>query len=150
MIHTAHETDITILENDHLTHYWPYIAQSLEGCRRIWENNYTIEGLYNEAVAKRCQVWLVGTEDRWDVFLFSDVLETQQGRILRVFLCVGVNFDDYLQLIDASLERFAASIAHCDFIKVVGRRGWVRKLRDNGYREESVTLVRRVRGTLNG
>lgn len=144
------QADITILENDHLTHYWPHIARSLEQCRHVWEDNYTIHGLLNEAIAKRVQVWLVGTEDRWDVFLFSEVRQTQQGRVLYVFLCVGQNFDDYLPIIDASFERFAATVADCDHIKIIGRRGWARKLSKIGFREDSVTLTRRVRGKLNG
>lgn len=142
--------EIGAFRQEQLAHYWPHIANALARVPHIWENHHTLESLHNDAIEGRIQVWGVGSKSRWDMILFTDVWKEANTGIatMRIFLAVGKGIDDYLDLIDAQLDRFAAKVG-CDFVEIIGRDGWARLLKKIGFRQEAVILRRRVQKGLH-
>ena len=73
------------------------------------------------------QLWSVGEPIQG--VAVTQVLTTPKGRVCEVFAaCGSASFDDMRDVL-ARLERWAMSVG-CTHMKVYGRRGWKRVLRD--------------------
>lgn len=71
----------------------------------------------------------------------TEVLNYPRSRVVLVHLAGG-KLDPLLEA-DSELEKFAR-IVGATGIEIIGRKGWVRALRDRGYKEAAVHLYREV------
>lgn len=71
----------------------------------------------------------------------TEVLDYPRRRVVRVHLAGG-NMDALIAT-DGDLTRLA-QVVGATGIEITGRRGWVRKLAEHGYRESAVRLFKEV------
>lgn len=71
----------------------------------------------------------------------TEVLNYPRSRVVLVHLAGG-KLDSLLEA-DGELDKFAR-IVGATGIEIIGRKGWVRALRDRGYREAAVHLFKEV------
>lgn len=136
-------TEIAAFRAKDVLHYWPDIVRALECVPHIWEDDYDLDVLYQEVLDHKVQVWGIGDSGKWKVVLFTDVVQNTKGKTLRLFLAFGQGLDKFIPMLDATLEKFAR-VQGCNTIAVVGRQGWIRKLRAIGFRKELTIISRPV------
>ncbi len=148
-VKSGQKVEICAFTLDEVVHYWPDIANSLAKVSHIWDDCYTLDSLLHGALEQKIQIWSAGDDIQHKIILFTDVLLTPEGnRYMRIFLAVGEGIEEYLPMLDATLDRFA-QIQGCTHILIEGRSGWERLLKPIGFKKRHVALTRRVKSTLN-
>lgn len=132
---------VSKLEGYHLDHYWPQIAEQLRLVPHIWDDSWTLEALYTQAISGSIQLWGVGPRELFKLVVFTQVgLQPKGEFVLQIFLMIGHGMTkDMLELMEATFEHFARMM-HCTSIEVIGRDGWLKVLAGR-YEDSSVRFV---------
>src|SRR5262245_44143129 len=137
-------SSVYLLNNEQLDHYWPRIEAELEAQPELWNKWFTIEALFEMAMAGNIQVWVVSnSEEKITAVFMSQILCVPAGKVLQVFWMRGTLPDGALKRISLTLDHFG-NHHKCFLLSVVGRKGWERRLRDLGASLESVILSRPI------
>lgn len=124
-----------------LDRYWPHIEQMLNEVPHTWED-YTLEYIYDKIMSGNMQVWAVGTPDRVEMVLFTQVAYFPRKKSVQLVWIAGTGIDKYIDVIDTAITEFAYKV-EADGIDILdGRGGWERKLKSIGFRPTQVILSR--------
>lgn len=130
---------ISLLDHYWLDVYWPAIKSGIASYSELFLEFDTLDGYYMKAKLDVMQVFVVGTKERIDLVLFTEFRTSPVEKWLRVVGAWGNTFDEYTTLIIATINDYAA-MQGCDKVEIVGRRGWVRKLKAAGFHEKYVSM----------
>lgn len=83
-------------------------------------------------------IWLAWNGKTLEGAAVTELIRTDRSLYCLIQACGGGNAKNWLHLL-ASIEQFARDEG-CDFVRIVGRRGWKRLL--NNYKEKLVVLER--------
>lgn len=125
------EHSTAMLTPEMVAHYWGKMSEQLLLVSHIWEDYYTLDHFYNEAMCGGMQVWGAGDDSKYTMFVFSQILIYPKCRTLSVMLALGHGVDLVLPSIFASMEKFA-KMTGCTFIDGIGRVGWDPRLKALG------------------
>lgn len=91
------------------------------------------------------QLWLSLHDEKHIGTLVTEIVDTDQKRICVLLYAAG-DLDEYQQLFDdlSDIERWAAYNG-CDDVRIIGRPGWTRLLKSQGYDQIYVTVSKSVR-----
>lgn len=133
-----------MLTQSKIMEYWPMIEQELDRIPHVWAAWWTKEWMQFEAMNGRIQIWGVGDERSIKTVFFTRVIEYPAARHLNFMLALGNGLEETLPVFVATMQRFAP-MRGCEIASVMGRRGWERKLREYGFKLETVTLTAPVK-----
>lgn len=134
---------VELLDAEKFQIYWPDIEKKLDTVQHIWSSWWTKESIHELTIDGRFQCWTVGDKDEVIGVVFSQIIHYPASSILQVFLAFGLGMVDTVGAIDATLSRFGAANG-CDWAEVTGRPGWESKLREFGFRQPRVTLMKKL------
>lgn len=97
---------------------------------------YTLDDIKEMVMLGQLQFW---RGEDWAAV--TEVLKYPQRKTVLIHLAGG-NLASMMQVND-DFERFAQLVG-ADYIEIIGRKGWARRLRDMGYTEAAVHLVKEV------
>ena len=103
----------------------PLIKKALDDC-------YTADDILKGLVFEKFQLF-ISWENKVESAVVTEVAQYPQKKILRYFLAVGNNINNWLEPIQEKIEKFA-KLNNCNSIEVAGRKGWARKLK--GYEQK--------------
>lgn len=138
------EVIVEQLKGERLMHFWPAIAAELDQLQFLWADYWTKDVLLNGADCGRFQIWAAGKDMSASVILLSQIIVYPASTVFQVFLAFGNRLEEMLPMIVATLEQFARRNG-CSSVEIVGRKGWERKLRADGYRLDTVCVKRSLR-----
>tara|TARA_R110000787_G_scaffold102309_4_gene208315 strand:+ start:95 stop:526 length:432 start_codon:yes stop_codon:yes gene_type:complete len=120
------------LIDKHLNNVIPYTGGR-------YEKQDIVEGVEN----KLFDLWIPINKETSDI---NGVVITQftvypRKKVFTILLCCGDHLNKWYSPMFEMLSSFA-QLNKCDLAEVVGRKGWVRKLKDDGFKQ-SVWIVER-------
>lgn len=124
--------------------YWPAISADMDKVRHTWEIWWTKEALFQAVVDGWMNVWAVGSPEVVYLVAFTQIINYPANRNLRVVLLIGNHLDEYYDIAEAVIEKFAMD-NQCVYIEATGRLGWQRRIK--GAQSHGVTLTRKL-GTI--
>jgi len=125
-------------------HYWPAIVPQLEAVREMWDIWWTREALYDAVVGGLINAWAIGSPTAIHLVAFTQIINYPANRNLKVVLIVGNSLEEYYDVAEATIEKFAMDNG-CVYIEASGRLGWQRKLKN--VKCHGVVLTRKL-GTI--
>lgn len=123
---------------------WPLIELQVATALRRGNADQSPDEVRRHLERGSMQLWLAWSDDEprprgcW----ITEVLESTRGRCCNIVVCAGSRFRSW-----GWLEKHLAEWARgrgCVRLSLVGRRGWVRRLK--GWREAAITLERQIDG----
>lgn len=110
--------------------HWIQAALDEGGNTHEFENiaDGVLKGYYHFWPADRCCA-------------ITEIVTYPNRKVLHIFLAAGDK--DQIVEMNASAEEFA-KIMGCNALSIAGRRGWVRELKDHGYKELLTTVVKEL------
>lgn len=111
----------------------PYLQAAIEYDR---SRGYDLSDIKDRVMLGDLQLW---RGDDWAAV--TEVLNYPRRRTVLIHLAGG-KLTSMVQAND-DLEEFAR-VMGADYIEIIGRKGWARRLRDMGYEEAAVHLVKEV------
>ncbi len=108
----------------------------------VWREFGWLESIRNGVIAGHLQCWVVGTGSRIDAVLFTQIAIYPGAKMLQIIVAFGKMLD-YLDLADAVLTHYAM-VWNCTEIEMTGRPGWGPKLRERGFKRNSIVMAKKL------
>lgn len=124
--------------------YWPAISKDMDNIKGSWEIWWTKDALYQAVMSGWMNVWAIGSADAIHLVAFTQIINYPANRNLRVVLLLGNHLDEYYDMAEAVIEKFALDNG-CVYIEANGRHGWRRRLK--GVECHGVVLTRKLSTT---
>lgn len=133
------EAVVEYLTPARLDAYWPSISDAMDQVPHIWDQWWTKECIYDGGLEGIFQFWAVGDDKQIQSIVITKVVEYPAGKIVQSVFAFGHDMDEAIPQLDAIMTRFARSVG-ARALEVIGREGWVRKLKPLGFVQQSVTM----------
>lgn len=123
--------------------HWSRLQPLLEKVLALEAVDNRLEDVYQFLLSGKMQAW----HGEWKLVVVTEVIpygadaQRPTKLVCNVTFCAGEDVDSYLEEGLAQIEACARSLG-CTEVRIVGRRGWIRKLQD--YDAVSVTLRKRL------
>lgn len=136
---------IALMSLDEFDRYWPAIAIELDRVPQVWNETWTKDELRNSVLRLQCQAWAVIVASDIRSVVFTQIVNYPAGRALEVGPMFGNSMVETLDLLTATMERFA-DIQDCTYIRATMRPGFEKFLspRFEGATRQ-IVLTREVR-----
>lgn len=123
-----------------VTVVWPharsYLARAQEACGVLFDG----DALLSDLKKKRLLLWIVYTQKTIDCALITRLMKGRDGLSCEIMACGGRGMKSWLGFMPI-IERYAKAEG-CDKLRVVGRLGWRRILKE--FEPTGVVLEKRV------
>lgn len=133
------ELKIGMLSPPYIDQYWPWIEAEMDKFPGAWAPWWTKEALFELVQRGDIDCWIAGEGTTVYVTVFTRVVKYPADKVLQGVFAFGTELDRYMDEIFATLENYAM-ITNCDRMEVVGREGWVRKLKKFGFKPVTTIL----------
>ncbi|MBT3038815.1 MAG: hypothetical protein KME37_07705 [Candidatus Thiodiazotropha sp. (ex Codakia orbicularis)] len=134
---------ITGVKAENLQYAYAHIKGVIETVRDKGPGCPSFEKVYRSLKDKTMQLMLVleGTEIK--ATAITEFEPDGENRILRVVTLQGDGMNHWLDDFVAAIERYAKSES-CSHIEIIGRKGWQKVFKQNGFQTEAVIIRRLV------
>ena len=96
--------------------------------------------LEEDLLAGNALLWLAVTESEIHAAAITQLIVTERSSVCAIRACGGNGVNNWISLI-GMIENYARN-ERCDCVRLVGRKGWARMLKD--YRADMVIMERRL------
>lgn len=134
-------TGVYLLTQEQLAHYQRDIDDCLDAEPILWSRRFeSKDALWQRAFDDYIQIWAVCDSDLIQAVFMSEVVHGPL-KVLRVFWAHGHTLSKPRVVTGVTFVLKAFALRHdCKEIEIVGRRGWERALRAEGYEFACTTL----------
>ena len=137
--------NMRMLGSQELSRRWGYIVDMVDRALHHGGGSVTSYGLFIQCLAAQAQCWI--SEDAYGSIKGVAITryEEQEGtKFLAVVAATAPEiFAKHGDEVLATFEDFAKS-TDCEKMVIYGRKGWVRALKQYGYEEPYVTLMKEI------
>ena len=130
------------LSDDQYRFYWPRIETELDKVPHIWQPFFTREYLRDIPLHQELTVWEAGVNGAITIVIFAQFIHTPRGHGISFRLALGNGLDKVLPQLEATFE-YIAQLMECDYVEIMGRGGWQRKL--PGFKRDYVVMSKQLR-----
>lgn len=120
--------------------FWPIVSPWLEQVVEEYDPGYTTDDLLDHIKQQKKQLW-VGLSEGIAAALITEINIYPQYKVLHVPYVAGHHMVQWLPGALRILEAFGKH-HHCKYVTGCGRRGWVKTLERDGWRE-GFTIIRK-------
>jgi len=123
---------------------WTGIKDWLE--KAVWHGNGELltEDLYAFCLQSRMQLWISVNNDYVPCgACVTEVIDYPRKRVIRIIALGGKDFRILMETGSQALEQWAKKIG-ASAIEVIGRKGWLRFLKDTQFKERYCFMVKEV------
>lgn len=140
---------ISAVKADLVPLVWPAVVDHIKSATDHSNGELTPQVMFDRLTAEEAVLITVSEEHNILASLVIEKRDFETGKsILNVTLAGGTRIEDWLEDFDKVLDDLAIDY-ECDDIYLVGRRGWVKKLKDFNYKPVHTVMARKV-GARNG
>ena len=111
---------------------WKHAVPLLLEGKKHWEDYATLESIHDEVMSGKLHLWMMNDSGAFILAMLTEFAVYPTKRVLRVLWICGEALGDGIGLFLDFVERWAARQGITS-IQVIGRKGWVRKLKRYGY-----------------
>lgn len=137
--------EIVYVKPENIGTAWPMFRDYAEQVMEVSAGRRTGGKLLLDLFQGHEILWLVMEEDEAIGFCTMQFIQYDSVKLLRVNMLAGDRFDEWRDEMNHRLEVFAQENGAVG-LELIGRKGWVRKLADLGWRERFVTMEKRFDG----
>lgn len=136
-------SEISYVPVEHLGGLWKKVEPHLIKPLEIDGNAYTTKDIFDSLLQTKMQLWISWNKKEKDVeaAIITEIIDYPQKRACRYFLAGGRNMKNWFKPIKKEIENWAKH-NNCNRIELVGRKGWVRWLKD--YDPKHIVLVKEM------
>ena len=127
-----HKTFLTGLKSDEIPAYWDLLVPLFEKPlkRTGADKYYDADDVLWKCVNREWQCWIAWSNDRIDCAFATYIVEHPTGfRSFVVYLVGGSRIDTWLDQVWSTFKAYAKE-NNCSEINGLGRKGWLRKLKE--------------------
>lgn len=142
---------LTRIPVEYVDSYWPKVAGFLEKAVNESRGRYDIESLYLEIIRGSSHLWILfeGDDEAVSAFTTQFVHYPLKLNLSLVFLGADdsdESFNGRLQAWGALMPEVLewARLHGCSGLEIIGRRGWLRVLKDQGFKESYLMIESEV------
>lgn len=140
---TPSSAEVWAIPTRHVPQVWPLCEGMIEKAVDYANGRVTTRGIYDRLLDRDLQLWCVIRDDEILAACITKVSRFPAVKSCCIMYAGGTELDSWMSRILDTVETWAKEL-ECDVLEVNGRRGWVRKLKDQGFREISVTVEKRL------
>lgn len=119
-------------------HAWPFIAEWVSEALIRGNADLSPEHIREHLDRGSMQLWLVWDQKPVGVCV-TELIESVRGRSCTLVIVAGERWSTWAHLL-GEVERWAWEDWGCVRLTLIGRKGWVRRLAGDGWRETAVTV----------
>ena len=125
---------ITHFPNQEIDVVWHRVKEYFEGCAEYTYGRFTANDIRN-AVKKNPnqQLWIAHEEDKIFGFVITEPMEYPQLKSLIMHFTGGTELELWKEDMLKTIQGFAHSTG-CDIIESLGRNGWGKVFKDDGFK----------------
>jgi hypothetical protein len=133
--------EISLIPHGQISYVLPKVLEHLNTSVKWARGRITLDDLVSFLVSGRNQLWVIFDKDTLDVYgqIVTEIVSYPQKKMLVIQYCAART--GTMEQIDAkvheTMHKFAKDTG-CNGIEFVGRSGWSRQAKQNGYEVESV------------
>ena len=125
----------TGVQSNDLDEVWHLVEDHLS---RGLEHSYgelDLDDIYESIEDKTMQLWIAVKEDPKDIVasMVTEVIDYPQMKVARMVVIGGGHMDDWLPFMSTVMKW--ASLEGCDRLEGLARDGWIRTLKDYGFKK---------------
>lgn len=121
---------------------WPSIQHWIDELNDRFPPGWQMANPMEACRARDAQLWLI-RDDSATLGVLVTQITTDVARIAEVMIIAGDNMSEWLHLVN-DLESWARAEGCVAIAGAVARDGWVRVLKDYGWRKRAVVIERRL------
>ena len=145
MPNLAEERQLLLVSPSQLPLAWPHAVPLLEEGKEYWQDFATLDSLYQDLSASKLQLWMMNCDTEFILAMLTEIGIYPTTKIMRILWIGGSEVNG---AIDQFLD-FAELWAHrqgVSRLQVIGRKGWVRKLKGRGYKQTQWIVSKDITG----
>jgi hypothetical protein len=119
---------------------WPIAKQFLAKSVELAHGAFDLDDIHTLLVNKDAQLWAVHDGEIKAVAVTQIMIYPKQKR-LKLFLLGGNDMAKWEKSISDTFDNFAKANG-CDGVELYGRKGWLRNLKQFGYNDYEVTMIK--------
>ena len=121
----------------------PCVDKYLDKVLPYTGGRYDKQDIINGVERKEFDLWIpINTENNTvDGVVVTQFTVYPRKKVFTILLCCGDNLNQWYDPAFEMLYSFA-NVHQCDLAEVIGRKGWVRRLKDDGFKQ-SMWIVER-------
>ena len=138
------ETTILRVNREVLPYAWNFVLPLLESAKDYYGDYYSEADILHQLLSGSSQLWILArTGAMGDIrcLMLTEWLSFSRNKVLRVNLLAARELGDYVPRMLAAIEEWGIKNG-ATRIQVVGRKAWVKLLRDIDYQHEATVLVK--------
>lgn len=133
------QAQLFTLGAEQMGEFWPIIVKFL---LMVESRDWTTDEVYEAIIHKEAQVW--GMADSGDLMGFCITrVQNERERYGLLWICAGRGIDKALPALFTCIEPWFKSLG-CKYVKIYGRRGWLRMMAKHGYVEHAVEVRKQL------
>lgn len=132
---------LVLIPADNVPMVWPMVSDWVQSAAD-GSRYFTADEVYQKALTKHAQVWIVWGENIADAVVVTQLEPTPKGKFCHIWICVGRGMESWHGLI-ATIEEWARREG-CTFMRHEARPGWSRILKQHGYEMPHVILEKEL------
>jgi hypothetical protein len=117
---------------------WDKVEPFAEKAAEYTYGRYTTNNIYERAKDESYQMWVAYEDDIFKGVVITEVVTYPQRKLLSMHFCGGIQLKEWKSPMLKLLQLFARDMG-CDGIESVGRPGWEKVFREDGYKALWVT-----------
>lgn len=130
--------NVSIVLPEDIDVIWKHIEEYMRGAAKYTNGRYTVEDIYNSITGERFQqLWVAFTDEKIYGAVITEIMEYPQMKVLVMHFTGGIELprwkDDMLKL----LQLFARDNG-CKVIESIGRAGWKKVFKEDGYKSNTM------------
>lgn len=133
---------ITGVRAEHIPKLWAQVMPLIKRVTDRFDAGYDETLVYERLLSGDHQLWIIFDDDLKGVFV-TEVQIHPFFKILSVPIVAGDEMDTWLDDLVSTTVEFGRH-HDCKYIEGYGRKGWVRRLSDYGFKDYSVTVRREL------
>jgi len=130
--------EVSMVPTQYVDSCWKQIEPFMEGAARYTYGRYTSDDIYNCIEDGSHQLWVAYEGSEFKGAVATNILIYPKRKLLSMVFCGGIKLNEWKKPMLILLQRFAKDMG-CDGIESVGRRGWEKVFKDDGYKALWVT-----------
>lgn len=135
----ASGTDAIYLLNwEQFSFYWLQIEERLD--KTDFGSFYTKEWLKKSVAEGSVHVWVL-SDGVIRLVVFSQLVAYPRGLTIQLFWGYGTGLDQFLDRGNTLMDK-VAEVMKAEWIEIVGRKGWVRRMKRYGFETETYIISR--------
>lgn len=120
--------------------YWPIAKEYLSKSIEMSHGAFDADDVYKMIENRDAQLWGIH-EGELKAVAVTMIMNYPKQKRLRLFLLGGDDMSQWEQLVSDTFDAYALEQG-CAGVELLGRRGWARNLKQFGYDEYEVTMIK--------